>query len=213
VTTFTSEVTVSTPEGTASTRGETSVEARAEATSVETTEATSVEAATEVTSVEATPVEAATEVTSVEATEESVETTEESVETTEESVEVTAEAESDILFADVTAGMEDEEALRGLNHDLTLVRMGSMKCVNGDELRIILSIQNNNECLTIRDACVLYSDLKEILGQFDTRAQILDEKGRVRNCKLFYTRSILIAVFAYLWFNAYPRFASAYAYA
>jgi hypothetical protein len=128
------------------------------------------------------------------------------------------EVNSDTPLADgESAGMtavggqrEDEDASLGegdLNQDMTditLVRMGSMNCVNGDELRMILSIQNNNECLTIRDACVLYSDLKEMLNQFDGNAQMLkDEKSSryVRSWHLYYARSILIVTsgFAYAW--------------
>jgi len=128
------------------------------------------------------------------------------------------EVNSDTPLADgESAGMpavggqrDDEDATlgeRALNQDMadiTLVRMGSMNCVNGDELRMILSIQNNNECLTIRDACVLYSDLKEMLNQFDGNAQMLkDEKSSryVRSWHLYYARSILIVTsgFAYAW--------------
>jgi len=112
-----------------------------------------------------------------------------------------------------SAGMEDEEASlgeRGLNQDttdITLVRMGSMSCVNGDELRMILSIQNNNECLTIRDACVLYSDLKEMIDQFDSKVKMLqDEKINryVDSWHVFYAKSIIIVSsgFAYAWLAA-----------
>ena len=108
---------------------------------------------------------------------------------------------------------EDEDATlgeRGLNQDtadirdITLVRMGSMSCVNGDELRMILSIQNNNECLTIRDACVLYSDLKEMVEQFDRNVKMLkDEKSSryVRSWHVYYARSILVITsgIAYVW--------------
>jgi hypothetical protein len=106
-----------------------------------------------------------------------------------------------------SAGMEDEEATlgeRGFNQDMTLVRMGSMSCVNGDELRMILSIQNNNECLTIRDACVLYSDLKEMVEQFDRNVKMLkdDKSSRyVRSWHVYYARSILVVTsgIAYAW--------------
>jgi hypothetical protein len=106
-----------------------------------------------------------------------------------------------------SAGMEDEDATfteRGLNQDITLVRMGSMSCVNGEELRMILSIQNNSKCLTIRDACVLFSDLKDMVDQFDSKVRMLkDEKisRHVRSWHVFYARSILIATsgFAYAW--------------
>jgi hypothetical protein len=80
--------------------------------------------------------------------------------------------------------------------------MGSMNCVNGDELRIILSIQNNNECVTIRDACVLYSDLKEMIDQFDCEKELVDEKDvNERAWHVFCFKSILLAtsIVGYAW--------------
>jgi uncharacterized membrane protein YjjP (DUF1212 family) len=68
-----------------------------------------------------------------------------------------------------------------------------METTNGDELRIILSKENNKEYITLHDSSVLYSDFRSVLRSFDEAKQ---HKKDVRNMlfirkyHVFYARMI-----------------------
>jgi len=83
------------------------------------------------------------------------------------------------------------------NQEIILLNIGLTDSIDGNEIRIILSTQKKKEYISIRDACVPYSDLKEIMVAFEgsTRESLrIRREAFVRQYHVFYARLYLIVV-------------------
>ena len=189
-------------EASAETSAEASAEASAEtsvhpsvAPSAVTSVETSVHPSTEPSAhahaqVQATPLEEATVLTEV---------TPEATESVEESDGDNPLTEVDLAGdGDTRMGEDPKER----NQEIILAKIGSLTCANGEELRIILSRQHNKQYITIRDTCMLYSDLKDVVNAFDTMIQMEKQAkklAQIREIHRMYARfsAILCAALTY----------------
>jgi hypothetical protein len=83
------------------------------------------------------------------------------------------------------------------NQEIILLNIGLTDSIDGNEIRIILSTQKKKEYITIRDACVPYSDLKEIMVAFDASKREtlrIRQSHFIRSHHVFYARLYLFLV-------------------
>ena len=83
------------------------------------------------------------------------------------------------------------------NQEIILLNIGLTDSIDGNEIRIILSTQKKKEYITVRDACVPYSDLKEIMAAFDASKREslrMRQTTFIREYHVFYARLYLFVV-------------------